>query len=202
MRIGSQQDLASEFGGTFVSPESGARGDSVLASYFCCRAQREDEDRVNRNDRLRRFVAEGELADRSDEFETEYDVDEEDDELFLYSVDRLAGPRFIKPETLSPQPIYDMLRLGGPAYVVRAYEMAGERGRFDILNRLPDLVARLKSEGTFSLSLFKQTKIELNGRRFSASAILRGHAADELRVIGPEGGIACQILKALGVGAC
>ena len=66
MRIGSQQDLAAEFGGTFVSLESGARGENVLASYFCCEEQREDEDRIGRNDRLRRFVSTEEIKDLSD----------------------------------------------------------------------------------------------------------------------------------------
>lgn len=54
-RIGSEQDLAQEFGGTFVFDNSRNDG-SVLASYFGCEEAREDDERVFGGDPLRRFV--------------------------------------------------------------------------------------------------------------------------------------------------
>src|SRR3989338_4199876 len=53
MRIGSAADLASE-GGTFVSPESGARGDAVMASYEYVPEVFEEEERIGASDPLRR----------------------------------------------------------------------------------------------------------------------------------------------------
>ena len=241
MRTGSAVDLAAEFGGTFVSPESGARGDNVMASTAYIPEIAEEEERVTGRDPLRgrkfssRFGrspfsqlehavnGDGEVTRRyravrnlshwplnggtvnleelgSVEMDLEISDDEVDDEGFpeACAFDPFVGPRFIDPESLSRQPLYDLLRLGGPAYVVRVYEMAGEKGRFDLLNRLPSIVARLQNEGVYSLGLFKQTKVEVDGRSFSAVAILRGYAAEELRVIGSEGGIACRILEILG----
>lgn len=175
MKIGSKQDLAAEFGGTFVSPESGARGDNVLASYFCCKEQREDERRVNRNDRLRRrFVSEGELPDRSD---------------------KLIGPRFAGlPKGMSLEQAVEKLLRFSPLYTVRLYEWAGERGRFDVLNLLPRLVMKLKVEGVYSREIFQQTPASGG---FSTYRVLKGQVADEHRIIGAEGGIACRIMETL-----
>lgn len=53
-RVGTPRELAVEFGGTFVSPESGNRGDSAVhASFFCCEEQQEEEERVFGDDPLR-----------------------------------------------------------------------------------------------------------------------------------------------------
>lgn len=55
VRIGSEKDLAQEFGGTFVSDDSRNDG-SVFASYFGCEEVRKDDERVFGRDPLRRFV--------------------------------------------------------------------------------------------------------------------------------------------------
>lgn len=61
-RIGSAQDLAQEFGGTFV-PDNSRNGGAVLASYFGCEEAREDEERVFGGDPLRRFTPLEEIPD-------------------------------------------------------------------------------------------------------------------------------------------
>ncbi|MDO8496088.1 MAG: hypothetical protein Q7S43_01400 [bacterium] len=177
MRIGSQQDLASEFGGTFVSTESGARGDNVLASYFCCEEQRQDEERLNRSDRLRHFVPTDEIEDVS-------------------SDDMSSGPRFVAlPKGMSLEQAVEKLLRFSPLYAIRLYEWAGARGRFDVLNLLPMLVMKLKVEGIYSREIFQQTPV---AGGFSAYRVLRGQVADEHRIIGTEGGIACRIMETLG----
>lgn len=161
------------FGGTFEKPERNqSRGDRIFGSTAYIPDVAEEEKRLVANDKLRRLVSIEEVS----------------------AEDSSIGPRFVDPDTLSPQPVYDLLKMGGPAYVVRVYEMAGPKGRFDILNRLPHIIARLKTEGVYCLQAFKETRVG----SFSAYRILRGHAVDERKVIGPEGGIACQILRILG----
>lgn len=165
--------MAQLFGGTFEKPERNqTRGDRTLGSTAYIPDVAEEEKRLVANDKLRRFVPLEEVP----------------------AEDPSIGSRFVDPDTLSPQPVYDLLKMGGPAYVIRVYEMAGPRGRFDILNRLPHIVAKLKAEGIYCLQAFKETRVG----SFSAYRILRGHAAEERKVIGPESGIACQILRILG----
>ncbi len=176
MRIGSQQDLASELGGTFVSPESGARGDNVLASYFCCEEQRQDEERVNRNDILRHFVSTDEIEDVS-------------------SDDMSIGFRFFAlPKGMSLEQAVEKLLRFSPLYAIRLYEWAGTRGRFDVLNLLPRLVMKLRVEGVYSKEIFQQTQV---AGGFSAYRVLRGQVSDEHRIIGAEGGVACRIMETL-----
>lgn len=174
MRIGSRQDLAAKFRGTFVSPESGARGNNVLASYFCCQEQREDEDRVNRNDRLHSFVSTEDVSSDGDSS---------------------IGPRFIAlPKGMSLEQAVEKLLRFSPLYTVRLYEWAGERGRFDVLNLLLRLVMKLKVEGVYSREIFQQTPASGG---FSTYRVLKGQVADEHRIIGAEGGIACRIMETL-----
>jgi hypothetical protein len=61
-RIGSAQDLANEFGGTFV-PDNSRNDGSVFGSYFCCEEAREDDERVFGRDPLRRFASLEEVPD-------------------------------------------------------------------------------------------------------------------------------------------
>lgn len=55
-RVGTPADLAREFSGTFLSPESGARGERALASFFCCEEQQEEEQRVAGGDPLHQRI--------------------------------------------------------------------------------------------------------------------------------------------------
>lgn len=54
-RIGSEQDLAQEFGGMLV-PDNSRNDGLVLVSHFGCEEVREDDERLSAHDRLRRFV--------------------------------------------------------------------------------------------------------------------------------------------------
>ena len=54
-RVGSEQDLAQEFRGTFV-PDNSRNDGSVLASYVGCEEACEDDERVFGRDPLRQFV--------------------------------------------------------------------------------------------------------------------------------------------------
>ncbi len=52
VKIGSEQDLAREFGGTFV-PDNSRNDGSVFASYLGCEEALEDDERVFDDDPLR-----------------------------------------------------------------------------------------------------------------------------------------------------
>ena len=54
-RIGSEQNLAQEFGGTFV-PDDSRNDGSVFASYLGCEEALEDDELVFGRDPLRRFT--------------------------------------------------------------------------------------------------------------------------------------------------
>ncbi len=161
------------FGGSFEKPEKNqSRGDRVFGSTKYTPHVAEEEERLVCSDKLRRFVPVNELS-------------AEDPEV---------GPFFPKlPKGMTAEQAIEKLLRTSPSYVVQLYEMTGARGRFDILNLLPRLVSRLVGEGVYSLQLFQQTRVGA----FSVSRVLRGHAVDERRVIGSEGGIACRILEAL-----
>ncbi|MDP3696647.1 MAG: hypothetical protein Q8R55_01290 [Candidatus Taylorbacteria bacterium] len=163
----------SDFGETFQNPETNqSRRDRVFGSTDYIPDVAEEETRLVANDRLRRFVPVNELLAESPE----------------------VGPFFPKlPKGMTAEQAIEKLLRTSPSYVVQLYEMTGARGRFDILNLLPRLVSRLVGEGVYSLQLFQQTHVGT----FSAYRVLRGHAADERRVIGSEGGIACRILEIL-----
>ena len=55
-KIGSAQDLPSEFGGTCV-PDNSSNDGSVFASYAGCEEACEDDERVFERDSFRRCVA-------------------------------------------------------------------------------------------------------------------------------------------------
>jgi len=55
-RIGSRQDMAWEFEGTFV-PDNSRNDSSVFASYLGCQEVREDDERVFGRDSLRQYTS-------------------------------------------------------------------------------------------------------------------------------------------------
>lgn len=183
-----------DFGGTFIG-ESGNRGDAVMASYEFIPEVREEEERITRNDRLRWFVSVEELEERWQDCEVVPDVVEDGfPEDTLQAVDPLVGPRFIALQGSVDEALEQLFRKS-PKYILDAYEASERTGRLDILNKVPSVVAKLVAEGILSVQTFQQTPARPG---FSCYRILRGLAADERRVIGPEGGIARQILGLLG----
>lgn len=168
-----------DLGGTFVSAESGNRGDAVMASLAYIPEIAEEEARVVANDRLHRFVPTDELED-------------------LSKVDLLAGPRANPlPTGMTTQQAVEKILRVSPRYLIKLYEMAGEKGRLDVLNLLPHVVRKLVDKGVYTPHIFQQTNFFW---AFSCYRTLKGFAADERAVIGPEGGIACRILEILQTG--
>lgn len=111
-RIGSAQDLAQEFGGTFV-PDNSRNGGAVLASYFGCEEAREDDERVFDGDPLRRRgtailkvrssreerICEKMGFSRGVPLDSGMPINTDDPRLRHIPV---AGPRFYPPETEKP----------------------------------------------------------------------------------------------------
>ncbi len=187
-----------DFGGTFVSPESGNRGDKgVMASLAYIPEVADEEARLVKNDRLRRFVSDEDLEDRSSEWDTEIVDDGVDEDGYpvtaFASVDILAGPKFIALKGTVDEALTALFRKS-PKYVVEAYRMAERTGRLDVLNRLPGVVAELVAEGVYSVTEFQMTPM---GDGFSAYRVLKGYASTERSVLGDNSGIACRILKIL-----
>lgn len=198
-----------EFEGTFVG-ESGARGENVHASDDFLPEVQEEEGRVVANDPLRKRNLSRQWQ-RSPFTHIEHDVTNDwVTRRYKMRSDSACWPMneaYVEPgeipardENFAPPLVGKMLRRTtkkllrrSPAHIVELYQTSGPKGRFDVLNLLPRLVAELVNEGVYSLGLFRQ--IRLGG--FSIYSILHGHAAEERRVTGREDGIACQIIEIL-----
>lgn len=187
------QAIALETGGCFIS-ESGNRGDAgVMASYEYIPEVAEEDARVVRNDRLRRFLHEDEIPAIEQNLEF---VEDEDVGTDIASVDRFVGPMFIRLKGSVDEALAELLGKS-PKHAIQVYKVASERRRIDILIRVVRVVAVLVQDGAYTLGMFQQTP---NGNGFSCYQVLKGYAASERTADRPQGGFAAEILAILRSG--